>query len=307
MAAAFHLHSRLPGTKGTGNRQWRKQQAKSSKYQARGSLQLTEMPSRLQNKTLQDSISKLLQRCPNVALEMQQQTFKKGIWLTPNCDKVQNITKKLCLKQFPWSTSAFCMPREWTSMTALKFLAEITRFGKRSPDSSITKWMGKNNTGDFSQRFPAFNQIKKLSIIQNPVVDTSTLQCWLGSHMDRFWTEWHLLIWQRRCLATNWPCLTMSTFFPSLSKSNYIRLDFLEFFFFFPLLTTKLPFFMLRYWSLFFLENWRRGAEALAPAVGLSQTSSQTHSPPPPTGPQQLEQGRCWVLLTAMTSSKGYL
>lgn len=60
MAAAFHLHSGLPGTKGTGNRQWRKQQAESSKYQAWGSLQLTEMPSGLQNKTLQDSICKLL-------------------------------------------------------------------------------------------------------------------------------------------------------------------------------------------------------------------------------------------------------
>lgn len=62
-------------------------------------------------------------------------------------------------------------------MTALKPLVEITRFGERSPDRSITEWMGKNNTGDFSQRFPAFNQIKKLSITQNPVVDTSMLQC----------------------------------------------------------------------------------------------------------------------------------
>lgn len=147
------------------------------------------------------------------ALEMQQQTFEKGIGLTPNCDKVHNITKKLCLKQLPWSTAAFCITSERTSMTALKPLVEITRFRERSPDSSITEWTGKNNTEDFPQRFPAFNQIKKLSIIQTPAVDTSILQCWLGSHLDRFWTEWHLVIWQRRCLATNWPCLTMSGFF----------------------------------------------------------------------------------------------
>lgn len=83
---------------------------------------------------------------------------------------------------------------------------------------------------EFFQRFLAFNQIKKLGMIQNPVLDTHILQHRLGSDLGRFSAEQQIR--QRQHLATNQSLqLECHNFFLPCERVITENLGFLLFFY----------------------------------------------------------------------------